>query len=435
VKRGTVYQRHAKSCPRRADGSFATHRCRGSWAYLVDAGRDGQGKRQQVGKGGFPTKAAARAALDAALEAMSSDVGIHSMTVGEYLDAWLAGKHSLKPKTVAGYRDAIDLYLRPGLGHIRLQDLRAHDLDRFYVSIQIGRRGRPLSPSTIRRIHAVLRSALNSAVKRRLLLHNPALHIELAPENPHRPEPWSVKECQTFLRVIAKDRLHTMYQLMIVTGLRRGEALGLRWSDVDLERAQLVVRQQLTEVRGRSVIGKPKTRRSQRSVALDAGTVAALVEHRARQQEELAAWNRPLAPDGLVFTKEDGRPVRPEYATRHFQALAREAKLREIRLHDLRHTSASLALAAGIEMKVVSDRLGHSTIGVTADLYTHVVPDVARRAADRMAAMLGVPRQTDVDEVFTPTASHAVGQRRVGRSISTPNEAPDRVSAGLGPAP
>jgi integrase len=435
VKRGTVYQRHAKSCPRRADGSFATHRCRGSWAYLVDAGRDGQGKRQQVGKGGFPTKAAARAALDAALEAMSSDVGIHSMTVGEYLEAWLAGKHSLKPKTVAGYRDAIDLYLRPGLGHIRLQDLRAHDLDRFYVSIQIGRRGRPLSPSTIRRIHAVLRSALNSAVKRRLLLHNPALHIELAPENPHRPEPWTVKECQTFLRVIAKDRLHTMYQLMIVTGLRRGEALGLRWSDVDLERAQLVVRQQLTEVRGRSVIGKPKTRRSQRSVALDAGTVAALVEHQARQQTELAAWNRPLAPDGLVFTKEDGRPVRPEYATRHFQALARKAKLREIRLHDLRHTSASLALAAGIEMKVVSDRLGHSTIGVTADLYTHVVPDVARRAADRMAAMLAVPRQTDVDEVFTPTASHADALTALNHSTPTTNEAPDRVSAGQGPAP
>jgi integrase len=164
------------------------------------------------------------------------------MKVGEYLENWLAGKHSLKPKTVSLYRDALDLYLIPHLGHIGLLELRAHHLDRFYAAITIGKRGKPLSPSSIRRIHAALRSALNTAVKRRLIPYNPALHVELAPENPHRPKPWTADQCQTFLGKIREDRLSTLYHVMIVTGLCRGEAIGLRWEDVDLAGEPLLVR-------------------------------------------------------------------------------------------------------------------------------------------------------------------------------------------------
>lgn len=153
----------------------------------------------------------------------------HTLTVRDYLEAWLDGKHALKPKTLALYRDMTEGYLIPQIGDVRLLELRAHHLDRMYAAIGNGRRGRPLSPSTVRRIHAVLRSALNTAVKRRLIPHSPAEHVELAPENPRRPTPWNAQQCRSFLAGIHEDRLAGFYALLLVTGMRRGEAIGLRW--------------------------------------------------------------------------------------------------------------------------------------------------------------------------------------------------------------
>jgi integrase len=323
-----------------------------------------------------------------------TDVNITRMTVGEYLEAWLTGKHALKPKTMSLYRDFTTNYLVPQLGQIRLLELRAHHLDRMYANIILGRRGRPLSPSTIRRIHAVLRSALNSAVKRRLIPYSPADHIELAPENPKRPRPWTAEQCQTFLGDIAEDRLANLYHLILFTGMRRGEAIGLRWEDVDLDGACLSVKQQITEVHGRGVVGTPKTKRGTRVIPIDDDTVAILRQHKEMQDVERAAWGAGWNDVGLVFTREDGRALRPEYATRHFQALSQKLGLPVIRLHDLRHTNASLALEAGVEMKVVSDRLGHSQISVTADLYTHVSRRVGNAAAEQIAEVLRAPSQT-----------------------------------------
>ena len=388
MKHGTVVQRHTRDCPRESDGSFAPHRCKGTWRYILEYGRDSNGSRLQTSQGGFPTKGAAQTALQETVRTFMVDVSVHSLTVGEYLETWLAGKHALKPKTMSLYRDFTTNYLVPNLGQIRLLQLRAHHLDRMYANIALGMRGRPLSASTIRRIHAVLRSALNSAVKRRLIPYSPADHIELAPENPKRPKPWTVKQCQTFLRDIADDRLVNLYHLILFTGMRRGEAIGLRWEDVDLAGACLSVEQQITEVHGHSVVGTPKTKRGTRVVPIDADTVAMLRRHREMQEVEQTAWGPAWNDAGLVFTREDGRPLRPEYATRHFQALAERAGLPAIRLHDLRHTNASLALEAGVEMKVVSDRLGHSQISVTADLYTHVSNAVGRGAADKIAEAL-----------------------------------------------
>jgi integrase len=293
LKHGSVYQRHSRKCPRDDAGQLLPHRCRGTWAYQIDYVRDSSGRRKQITKGGFPTKAAAKAALQDLAAMLMSDVDAHSITVGRYLEDWLTGKHALKPKTVALYRGALDHYLIPHLGSIRLMELRAHHLDRFYAAITIGVRGRPLSPSSIRRIHAALRSALNTAVKRRLIPYNPALHIELAAETPTRPKPWSAEQAHTFLRATSDDRLATLYRLMLVTGLRRGEAIGLRWDDVDLDGRCLFVVQQITDVRGRAVIGTPKTKRGTRVVPLDAATVNALRNHRGAQQLEKSAGVRP----------------------------------------------------------------------------------------------------------------------------------------------
>ena len=197
-----------------------------------------------------------------------------------------------------------------------------------------------------------------------------------------------------FLEHVATDRLAPLYELMLTTGLRRGEAIGLRWEDVDLEGSALFVIQQITEVHGRAVVGTPKTKRGTRLVPLDAETVSMLRRHREAQDLERVAWGPAWNEAGLVFTREDGRLLRPEYATRHFQALAGAMGLPAIRLHDLRHTHASLALAAGVEMKVVSERLGHSQISVTADLYTHVSRGVGQAAADQIAGVLRGRRET-----------------------------------------
>jgi len=207
------------------------------------------------------------------------------------------------------------------------------------------------------------------------------------------------EQCHVFLRTAGQDRLATLYRLLMTTGLRRGEVVGLRWQDVDLDSQCLFIVQQITEVRGRLVVGTPKTRRGARVVPLDDGAVGRLRNHQEIQELERVAWSDAWHDSGLVFTREDGQLLRPEYVTRHFQKLAADAGLPVIRLHDLRHTNATIALAAGVDIEVVSDRLGHSTTAITADLCTHVNRNVGRAAADRIADVL-----TAADEALPSTS-------------------------------
>jgi len=174
----------------------------------------------------------------------------------------------------------------------------------------------------------------------------------------------------------------------LATGLRRGEALGLRWEDVDLDGGALYVIQQIVEVRGQPVVGTPKTKHGARVLSLDTVTVASLRRHRSVQDLERSAWGPAWNGAGLVFTREDGRGLRPQHATKHFAVLAGQLGLPVIRVHDLRHTHASVALAAGVDLKVVSERLGHSQISITADLYTHVSRGVSQAAADLIAGAM-----------------------------------------------
>lgn len=192
-----------------------------------------------------------------------------------------------------------------------------------------------------------------------------------------------------FFAFVRDDRLYALYVLLATTGMRRGEALGLRWRDIDFDSAQLAVVQTLTAVNGTAILSPPKTQRGRRTTYLDANTVAVLREHRRRQREEQLAlgpvWD---GSSNLVFHDELSRPIHPDRFSRGFYKLVRIADVPPIRLHDLRHTHATLALKAGVHPKVVSDRLGHATVGITLDLYSHVTPALGRDAADAIAANL-----------------------------------------------
>ena len=286
---------------------------------------------------------------------------------------------------------------------------------------------RPLSDARIKRVHAALMSALNTAMKRQLISYNPAQHVEVRPGRRPRAVVWTDEQIESwkrtgirpavavwtaeqtgrFLDAAQPERLYPLFHVIAYRGLRRGEAVGLRWEDVDLDRAQLRIRQQVVQLGWETQIGEPKTASGARPVSLDANTVNVLREWRAEQQRERQAMGDAWQHTGFVFTDIDGSGLHPDVATDTFQRIARGAGLPPIRLHDLRHTSASLALAAGVPMKVVSELLGHSSTVITADTYTSVLPEVATAAAEAVFQI--IPRGSADDP-----AEEAAGGPRNG---------------------
>ena len=189
---------------------------------------------------------------------------------------------------------------------------------------------------------------------------------------------------------MAEDRLYALWRLLAMTGMRRGEALGLGWEDVDMEQGSLTIRRAWIPVNGVAQFSEPKSRRSRRTIALDPVTVEALRIHAARQADEQDCWVEGLAVAGLVFTRPDGRALVPWAVSKAFREQAKAALLPPIPLHGLRHTYATLALASGVNPRIVSGRLGHATVALTLDVYSHVLPQADREAAERIAALVPV---------------------------------------------
>lgn len=410
MRRGSVYQRHTVSCPRDRDGSYLPHRCRGRWSFSLVVAPHPNGRRRQVARGGFATKRDAQAALrDAAAREEAGVADVHGITVQQYLEAWLLSKRSIRDTTRRGYETDIRKYLQSAIGHIRLADLRAHHIDEMYSAL-LSRRD-PASPSTIRHLHTTLRASLNAAVKRRLIPWNPAQHIELPSYVCPEASVWGPDQLNAFLASIRAHRLRVMFRLIAVTGLRRGEAIALHWTDLDLDGGACTVRWQLVDAGGGARLGPPKTRRGARVLPLDSATMALLRQHRIDQLAERLAWGSAWQQSGLVFAREDGSALRPDYVSHLFVKLAERAGVPRIRLHDLRHTNASLALAAGVPLKVVSHRLGHSSTAITSDLYTHVIPAVAQDAADRIGALIQPVPQADNEPASYESPTSATPRR------------------------
>ena len=363
-------------------------RKRGSkWAIIVEAGRDENGRRTQRWHSGFDTKRDATAALTEILGRMQRNeyVTPSNVTVGDWVKQWLA-QVNRRPATQAMYEMLATNYIIPTLGSIRVQELTPSRCNGLYRDLESkgGRRG-TLSSKSIRHVHAVLRAAINAAVSEGIVHRNVALQAK--PPRLKTPEmrTWTASELRTFLSAIADNRLYAAFLTSASTGLRRGELLGLRWRDIDLDDGYLQVRQSLIVVNHRIIVSSTKTEKAARSVALDPDTVEALRGWRARVLEErIALGIGAPQPDDLVFAQEDASPLHPSDFAKRFRRLVKAAGLPRIRLHDLRHTHASLALQAGVHVKVVSERLGHSSVGITLDTYSHAIPAMDAEAAVRV---------------------------------------------------
>lgn len=373
-------------------------RKRGStWSIVVEVGRDADtGKRKQRWQSGYKRRRDAERALAEVIGRIDAGgyVEPSKLTVGDYLtDRWLPAMRSrVRPSTFDSYSRNVRRHLVPKLGNVLLQRLTGDQLNALYAELLTDGRhdGKPLSARTVRYVHAIARMALSDAVRWELVTRNVSERADPPKQARNREamRTWTAPQLRAFLASRGEDRLYALWALLASTGMRRGEALGLSWEHVDLDAGRVAVRRALVTVGYRIEFSEPKTAKSRRSVALDAGTVGVLREHRKAQLAERLALGPAWDDHGLVFTREDGAPVHPDRVSKLFEQHVATASLPRIRLHDLRHTHATLALQAGIHAKVVSERLGHSTIAMTLDTYSHAIPAMEEDAAARVAALV-----------------------------------------------
>jgi len=340
--------------------------------------------------------------------------------VERWLWHWLDSRTRIRPTTRFHYTRDVEIILIPYLGHFRLADLDARLLRAVFDQIAqtTNTKGLPQSAAAMRHLRTTLRAALNLAVREGVLERNPARHIEISGyQQPHakvwtearveqwqttgdRPAVavWTADHLATFLGEVTDDSLFAFWWLTALRGLRRGEMCGLRWVDVDLDRGVLTVERNRTTAGYHVVEGDPKTAAGRRAVALDKRTVQVLRAHRRRQLDQSSgatADGKAWTDTGYVFTRPDGLPINPNYATTRFRKLVHRVGLPPVRLHDLRHCAASLAHQAGADLKTLQDLLGHSSVVVTADTYTSVLPEAQRRCADATANLvLNAARRT-----------------------------------------
>jgi integrase len=366
-----------------------------SWAIVLELGHDAEGKRKQKWHSGFKTRKDAQAELARLMHEMNTGAYIEPsrLTFGDYLDRWLADYARIKvsAKTFERYTEIVRLHLKPALVHHPLAKLQPLHIQAYYATaLQSGRKDGKggLSAQTVLHHHRVLREALQQAVRWLLLARNPADAVE--PPRPANRQIRVLDETETarLLRAVADTKYYVPSLLAVSTGMRRGEILALRWDEIDLDAGTLAVRQTLEQTRAGLAFKQPKTQKSRRLVALPPLTVDALRRHRVEQTEHRLALGPMYNDQGLVFPQRDGALWNPNTFSACFIPLADRAGLGGLRFHDLRHSHATQLLRQGVHPKIVSERLGHSTIGITLDVYSHVVPGMQEEAARKTDAAL-----------------------------------------------
>lgn len=387
----------AGSKGRRGNGEGSIYqREDGVWTASVSLGFRGTRRLRKTLYG--RTRAEVRDKLTRALRDVQQALPLPAdrQTVGGFLELWLndVARHTVRPSTWESYARILRLHVIPDLGRKGLSKLTPQDLARLYsLLLQKG-----LSPRTAQLAHAVIHRALEQAVRWNQLGRNPADQVD-APRPRRQPiEPLTADQATRFLDAAQPDRLEALYVLAVTTGMRQGELLGLRWADVEWTVGTVQIRQQVGRVKGGMAFMEPKTAKSRRTVALPTLAVEALRRHRNRQLEERLLAGSLWQDHDLVFASRVGSPVeRQNLMRRSFWPILDRAELRRIRFHDLRHTAATLLLTQGIHPKVVQERLGHATISVTMDVYSHVMPNLQQEAAQKLDKLFSPKLQASTE--------------------------------------
>ncbi len=374
--------------PRRGNGEGSiTHRPDGRWEARISL--PGGRRKSYFGK----TRQEVARKLTEALRDVNKGLPIvgERQTLAQFSSEWIETiRHTISPTTVQKYEQHLRLYVLPTLGSTALSKVTAQQIQALYTA----RLAAGLSPSTVRMTHSMLHHLLEDAVRLGLVQRNVAGMVN-HPRNRHREMLYyTPAEARKFLAAAQGNRLEALFILALSTGMRQGELLGLKWQDVDLENGVLQVRATLKMVAGKPIVAEPKTPRSRRRIALTPLACNALRAHRARQLEERKLLGAAWGDDDLVFANTVGRLFDPASFNRNnFWPIIAKAGIQRIRFHDLRHTAATLLLLQGVHVKVVSEMLGHASVAITLERYSHVLPDMQREAASAMQRILGAPTE------------------------------------------
>lgn len=360
------------------------------WLVKVFRGRDAQGRKQYHCRQITGPKAAAQRYLTAKQRQRDLGVVIETarQTLNEHVDMWLSIiKSRVSEQTYTSYETSLRVHVRPRIGNIRLSGIGIKDVQGIVSSMEIEGR----SPRTIRYAHAVLGMAFRKAMELDLIVKNPCDFVELPKQVKRETRVMSATQASRFLAAAEADRLGIVFEFALITGMRPEEYLGLTWGDVDLERSSVTVRKALVWLKGGYRLSEPKTARSRRTIPIPVELSYKLGQYRRKCLERKMSLGTAFSDLNLVFSTEIGTPIHyRNLSQRHFEKIIKAAGLEKegLVLYSLRHTCATLLLAAGENPKVVSERLGHSTVKMTLDTYCHVLPDMQRDASERLGRIL-----------------------------------------------
>ncbi len=361
-------------------------RADGRWCATLSLGRDEHGKRQRRYFYG-DTRRGVQEQLTKALRDQQQGLPVApaKQTTGQFLHSWLEGSRpSMRPSTFGAYESDIRLHLVPALGTIPLQKLSPQDVQKLIAT----KLSKGLEPSTVQHIRAVLRRALAQAVKWGLVPRNVAALVDPPHGEAIEQTPLTATEARALLEALKGDRLLAMYSVALALGLRRGEVCALKWQDVDLKAGTLYVRATLQRVGGKLQLLEPKTEKSKRTIKLPSQLKSELRAHRDRMEGERDLAGDRWKENGFVFPTSIGTPYEPRNLNRHFTKLLARLGMPHSRVHDMRHTAASLLLAQGVSLRLVSEILGHSSTRVTGDIYGHPYDEARDSAASRIGDLL-----------------------------------------------
>ncbi|WP_281659093.1 tyrosine-type recombinase/integrase [Halobacillus sp. Cin3] len=363
-----------------------------TWKVTVEAGRDPRtGKRKQIVRRGFTTKTEAEAAVTQIQHELNNKQFINDskLTLSEYMDQWLDlyGKRKLRETTFDSYKRAIDYRLLPQMGDVQLSLITA-PLCQKYINELLDE---GLSERYVEYISVILHGALKKAVEWELLTRNPMEKVDIPRGRRRKHVTWSTDEIERFLHFAKYENLnyYAVFLTFIYTGLRRGELLGLQWGDIDLDDECINVNRNLIYDQKGFRFGELKNESSYRTIKIDDYVTNEIRQHKTKQSEFKLILGKEYDKNyNLVFCREDGRPIYPRTLTTIFNRLIKKADVTKIRLHDLRHTHASLMLEAGNSLKEVQDRLGHRSIKTTGDIYAHVTDNMKNESAQKFGNYL-----------------------------------------------